>query len=588
MDREDGAQPRNFGRGFPRRNTEPDISTFFTNSTSLNKDEQISCIDREILRVEDSIVKLVLQRAFLKRRRNSFSPAVCLPPEVLALIFEFMCLPNGDGFNDDSHIPDGKRLVGGVNLGLSVGTGAVTPLFLGSICSKWRHVSRGASQLWCTVIVHMDNRHAGAQAALLGSWLKQSAHRRLRVKLVEDDTNDDDNDDDNWGIDVTPTAIIDILASHSQQWHTIDFFLPSTWKHSLSRIQHHLPLLSSATLRFSEGSPTMARVDAFTLAPQLQEVKLVGYSVADVHLPWQQLQRLDGEYFGLDECLDTLRLGTELRTCQFEQLYRGVQPFVARSVRHEYLESLELIMDTSHELNALFGAMTLPNLKELVLSLSDEEPMLNPIIPLIRRSACALQMVHLVGVTPPEEDLIEFLKEVPFLKVLILINPVTESGGKITQWLLDLMDPMSRTNVAIPSASGDVEMDQESSSHAPCLVPMLEKLEYQGAVGFTLHAFVQFLVHRWQIDVPNNTARQLGEPMRMKEGHVTRTTKGRFIDGTIAESTSNQTEPAASQLRSLILTTTKRMRFESADAKTIHGLIKDGMHLDFLDDPNAD
>ncbi|PPQ79119.1 hypothetical protein CVT25_002853 [Psilocybe cyanescens] len=597
---------------FSRRNTEPNISTLFADK-NLGKEERLACIDSEIKRVEDNIVKLVMQRAYLKRRRNTYSLAVNLPPELLALIFEFACVPNG-GEYDTRHYTHGEGLYGGMNMGLSVGIGAVTPFFIGTVCSAWRYIAQNTTQLWSTLTLYMNNRHADSQAALLRSWLKHSGQRPLSIKLIEDDADDHDHEDGgtDWGIDVTSTAVITVLAAHSKQWHTIDMFVPHSWKSALSKIKHKLPLLASATLRVAESSPSLARVDAFAFAPQLREVRLVGYSVTDVYLPWAQLHRLDGEYFSPGECLDTLHLGSELRTCQFEQLCRGMQPFNVRPIRHERLTSFELIMDTAHEVDTLFGALTLPNLTELVLSLSDEESVLWPVVPLMHRSRFKLQRLHLVGVTPEEDQLIAFLKEQPTLKELLLVNPTTESGGRLTQRFLDAMSPANKigqTNNTDSGTEAQIGMETSKERHAPYILPMLEHLEYQGATDFSPQDLIELLVSRWRAcpsdDARNSTAASISEDTAIASESLQTQTP---LDGptTIYNTpTSNYphshshshshsdagTRPAraqAAQLRSVAITTTKKMRFNTAETQILQGLIAEGMRLDFLADVNAD
>ena len=550
----------NIRSGYGRRNTEPSISTYLSNP-NLGDKEQMELIDNEILRVEGQIVQLVKHRTFLQRRRNTFSPAVKLPPEILAHIFEYACYPNGGEFGDRyyTYFP-ASQLMGGINLGLSVGVGAVTPLFIGTICNAWRNVSKSASQLWRTITIHMSNKHAEAQASLLHSWLQRSATRPLAIKLLEDDTSG--SEEDEWGIDVASTAVINVLAQYSRQWHTIDFFLPSSWKKIFSDMKHDLPLLTNATLRVAENSPSMMRVDAFAYAPRLREVHLVGYSITDVTLPWAQLNRLDGEYFGVDECLETLRLCTDLQRCQFERAHRRARPFIAQSITHENLESFELIMNGTNELHALFGAMTLPNLKEIVLSFSGDEPLLREIVPLIRRSGCVLQHVHLVGVTPSEEELLGFLQELPMLQVFILINPVTESGGRLSRKLIQALKPR---NIALEDdhTMPEDELEDEDSI-TPCLVPKLQRLEYQGAIDFTSHELLEFLVSRWRLPAQSTQPRQ--------HGHI------------IEEGL----PPIVSQLRVVSLTSTQKIKFNSTDSMVVDELVREGMLLEFLDDPNAD
>ncbi|KAH9475169.1 hypothetical protein JR316_0012280 [Psilocybe cubensis] len=597
--------------GLTRRNTEPIINTLFTD-TKLGKNEKIAYIDNEIKRVEDSIVKLVMQRASLKRSRNAYSPAVNLPPELLSLIFEFACLPGCSG-HDHKNDLHGEGLHGEISMGVSIGHGAVTPLFIGTVCSAWRRVAQSTTQLWSNVTVYMNNRHADTQAALLQTWLKHSGQRPLFIKLVEDDTNDqeDDNEEIDWGIDVTSTAVINVLAAHSKQWHTIDIFVPHSWKSVLAKIRHELPLLTNATLRVADCSPSLARVDAFAFAPQLREVRLVGYSVTDVHLPWAQLHRLDGEYFSPGDCLDTLHLGPQLRTCQFEQLSRGMQPFNIRPIRHEYLTSLELIMDTANDLNTLFGALTLPHLTELVLSLSDEESVLWPVIPLMRRSRFKLQSLHLVGSTPEEQQLIGFLEEQPSLKSLLLINPLTDTGGKLSYRFIDAMtsNKSIKTDDTERGEASESRNETGTEAHSSHLLPMLEHFEYQGTMSFSSHDLVDLLASRWRLMNNQESVRKTHPPnfsVFFGEAVIYKTepadmqimdesppiTSQTYHNPTSASSSQTDEEgsktPAGkrtleiAQLRTVVITTSKKLHFTTSDTQRVQQLMAEGMRLDFL------
>jgi hypothetical protein len=488
----------------------------------------------------------------LKRKRNALSPAVNLPPEILSLIFEFACLPVAGGNID---LSTGGAKFGAANLGLGIGMGAVTPLFIGTICSAWRKIAQSSSQLWNTVIVYLDNGHSHAQASLLKSWLQNSAQRPLSIKLIEDENTDNDDD---WGIDVTSTAIIDVLTAHSSQWHTIDFFLPSTWKPALSRVRHNLSLLTNATFRVAEGSPTILRLDVFAFAPRLREVSAIGFSIDDMVLPWTQLERINGEYFSVGECLDTIRLCPGLRSAIFEQVCAGQIPFSSRPIHHGNLEVLELTLpDTTWQPPSIIGAMTLPSLKELVLSLPDDEPLLQTIPPLVRRSGCRLRHLHFVGITPPEHELIECLKELSTLEVLLLLNPLMNTGGVLTQQFLEHLNPRSGS-----------EDGAEGGASDGCLLPRLKRFVYQGSIGFSTHSLIQCLVNRWR----GGGTQKLDEHSSMVMKNNPTAYSGDLV----------------SQLRSVEFTTSKRIKFDGADSKILQELMKEGMRLVFLANPNAD
>ena len=540
-------------QAFQRRNSEPCIPSTSTGST----EEHVASIDAEISRTEDAIVRLVKHRAILKRRRNAFSPAVKLPAELLALIFEFACLPT----DVDDHI-GWEGYPGATNLNMGVGSGAVTPLFLGSVCNAWRTIAFRTSQLWNRVIIHLNERHSEAQGGLLRRWLSRTRQRPLWIKVMEDESTTSENEDDNsWGIDVTSTKIIDILAEHSTQWHTVNLFLPSTWKQSLSRIRNNLPNLKSITLRPAEGSPTLSRVNAFSLARALRNITIIGYSISEIFVPWAQLERVDGEYFCVSEALDVLRMCPCLLRAQFTQLSRGLPPFLPPPVQHDQLEALELILDSSDQLHRFFGAMTLPNLKELVLSLSDDESLLGAVMPLLRRSGCAASLthLHLVGQTPMEDELIGCLEELSGLEVFLLINPVM-SGGKLTDRILRLMKPMSNLCSAKHRAHTediDEEMDQGENGES-CLLPRLRRLEYQGPIAFDSRTLVEILVSRWCWTTSSNPSASECKP------------------------TIN-----TAQLKSVVLTTERRITFGGQAARTVQKLMEEGMSLQFLKDPNG-
>ncbi|KAF9530373.1 hypothetical protein CPB83DRAFT_788401 [Crepidotus variabilis] len=546
---------------------------------------ELAIIDAEISRVEDNIVLLVRQRAHLKRRRNTLSPAVSLPPEVLSRIFEFASSPKSDlgGLGQIGHC-----IPGTTNLGISTGLGAVTPLFLSTVCAAWRKIAFASSQLWNSVTIHLDERHAAHQAALLEDWLKRSRRRPLWINVQEGGVTEDGEDgEDSWGVESTSTCVIDVLVLYSSQWQSVDIFLPSSWKPSLSRIRHTLSNLYSLTLRVAEGSPSLSRVDAFALAPRLRDVTLVGYSFSDITLPWSQLERIEGEYMNVAESLEMLRLCPSLLRYQFTQQCKGVLPFASNAIIHERLEYFELILDSEIELRALLGALTLPNLKELVLSLSEEQPILPHVVSLLRRSGCAtsLRRLHLVGLMPEEEHLIDCLWQLPSLEALLLINPVM-TGGKLTERFMGLMTPhwAGREAQEMDSDSGGTESSgMEIEGDPPrnrLFLPCLTRFEYRGSVTFSNRSLVNMLESRWQHFGSGRILEDADEyptpPPTSRASIFTRASWIPRFEERVPET--------LARLSSVIFTTERLFRFIETDEMIVQHLIQDGLHLEFIRD----
>jgi len=266
------------------------------------------------------------------------------------------------------------------------------------------------------------------------------------------------------------------------------------------------------------------------------------------------------EYFSVGECLDNLRLCPGLRSAIFEQVRvsPGQIPFSAQPIHHENLEVLELsLSDTTWQLPSIIGTMTLPSLKELVLSLPDDEPFIQTIPPLVRRSGCQLRHLHYVGITPPENELIECLKEMTMLEVLLLLNPLADPGGLLTQRFLEFLNPRGG--------------GKEEWVFDGCLLPRLEKFVYQGSIGFSSHSLIRCLVNRWRGGGPLSLAKDAS-----------------MLVGENPFGPSRDEAVIVSQLRSVEFTTPKKIKFDGADTKVLQGLIREGMQLDFLVDPNSD
>ncbi|PPQ63660.1 hypothetical protein CVT24_004434 [Panaeolus cyanescens] len=594
-----------------------------SSSTALSIPSSPTSIDTEIAHVQSSILALIKHHAHLKQRRNSYAPIMALPLEVLGLIFEFACMGSSPGTG--SGTGEGMGESSGLNLdGLEkdrdakqstshptprsspprsriiLSPGALSPLFLGTICRAWRAIAWDAAHLWSTLKLRLDDTRALAQAEMVRDWLGRSKQRLLNITLLEDfppsdsDSEADDNDIniDNdlsssssvWH-DTTSTAVIQVLAEHSHRWATLDILVPHAYKSVLSQIRHRMPHLTTLRLRISENSPSLSYITSFAYTPQLKRVALVGYAASDVELPWKQLESFEGDYYSAGECVDTIRQCTALRSVQFEQMYRGVvDPFTAfggagglEMVNHALLHSFELVLDSDIELRGVFETLTLPSLRTLIVSVpsqSQSQPstptptsVLGLIMGMLTRSGSAgtLEKLHLVSTIPDEACLVKSLRELKGLRTLLLLDPAIgeEQEGGITDLVLDWMHPWKwrKRNSGSGSGSGSERGSGsgEGDGEEGCMLPKLQHFEYSGGVAFHGRTFVDLLSGRWG---PISTR----APMERRS-----LVNAAFLIG----------KPyPASALRKVVVTTSRRISFKAEERDVLSLLKADGMDIE--------
>ncbi|KAF8197030.1 hypothetical protein BJ912DRAFT_95749 [Pholiota molesta] len=311
--------------------SDPPSLSHFRNITP-EEANTIANIDLDVLNTHNAIVKLHAILAARKRQRNTFVPAVKLPPEVLATVFEFACCPDKDIWAANMRLPSQMDRYGNE---CPVNAGAVTPIFIGAICSAWRSIAWGAPQLWNSITLLYNDDDAEPLAEMLDYWLSKSGELPLSVTLVEDSES-------------CPTSVkvINVIATYAHRLHTVDLFLPGIWRPALLRIASCAPLLTRLTLRASgnehQGNPSIVLAYSFAHASQLREVTLFGYCAADFVLPWAQLESLESEYDDIFDVIETFNLCPRLRRFSGDigDMSWGVPPSVI--MRHTALQALEI------------------------------------------------------------------------------------------------------------------------------------------------------------------------------------------------------------------------------------------------------
>ncbi|KAF9472609.1 hypothetical protein BDN70DRAFT_447492 [Pholiota conissans] len=456
-------------------------------------------------------------------KASSSSPDICntLPPEILALIFEFACYRP---YDERCHIARRAESLWGPNEE-GIWEAFVTPLFIGAVCSSWRNITLSTPRLWTQIDVQIGNEHAEAQAEMLRYYLSNSGEHLLTVRLLHNaETN---STEDKL---LLPSTAIEALEPHSHRLHTLDTIVPMEWEDALKRIANRLSMLTRLKLR-QHNTPSTYKIDFFVNAPRLRDVTLFKIQINSVKLPFAQLERFDFDpSFQLDS-FEPLHRCPRLRHCAL------LTVFLPSQMKHLALETLEIYGD---HLKALLQSLELPALRSLLIFLDPFlEEMEQPILRnFFKCSPCALESLTLIYATPDETEFVALLRELPTLRMLEIYNNFYFSRtGTLTPTSLRLMTP--RKSLALVSSDLNLE-GKEQNLCEPCLVSNLELFYYGGHLEITPRAIVEFLEGRWY---------------------------------------RGQTMP---KLRSVWFATRPPVEFDEIDTVIVDQLQEEGMHLKFL------
>jgi hypothetical protein len=548
------------------RLSDPPPISHFPNPTP-EQASQIADLDANIQRMDDHIKALINQRATLSRKRNALVPAVNLPPEVLATIFEFACsrTPLDPEYNES----DMATLFDKPFRSLSTSKQyycacTTTPTLIDAVCSAWKNIEK--SQLWSNTTITFDDTNSGAQAAKLRYRISQSGQRPLNLSLVEAF-----NDDEDGNCTVWYTHVLDVLEAYAHRLQSLDLFLSEGWKHepAIARIAKRLPLLTCVSLRPGSGLQGMEHFNLFAHAPKLREVRLIDCCTTTVSLPLAQLEHLEvASPSSVEECLNVLRLCPRLRsyTTYINDTPRDFAP-VLPPMTHTELEVLKVMDNSMPEMGirAFLEALTLPMLCSfsLYIRAKDSHAGIPSLLPFLSCSAGKLETLCLAGQMPLEEQLWGCLQVLPQLRKLVLNNR-SHKNTILTQRTLDRMNPTKYGGV-----------DEECSRQL--LAPNLATFNYHGPIELAPHALVEFLVDRWH-----------GPPAAHTSRHDVEFQPGVGVEGrTARERLPPRVNAPLVRLRSVAFSTVARrhsgekIQFDDADTAVLQRLQQEGMSVVF-------
>lgn len=341
-------------------------------------------LDMEIAFLRSGIRHLCLDEALLLQKRNQLCLIATLPPEILSEIFITAAA--------QEHQRNSR----------SKEATTVVPLILSRICSDWRQIALGLSEIWASFHYRVATRDVIKQGELLSQWLRRAGSRLLTIRLSF-------RDEQAWVYSCS-TVIIDALVPYSRQWRNLDLVVTNTWLERLYHLHESMDNLQSLSIR---PVAWLRQTEMFATAPKLRKVEFMIRHLSAFTLPWVQLTSATIHFPSVYDAHTTLYRCPNLTSYHLKSVdsIHALTFFVPLS--HGKLEHLEIAVDTDRDIpfvTSFVNALEFPRLRRLDLSLPAQYEDPFPLVEtLIKRSHCYLRSVNIGGPSLSEDAMTDFL-----------------------------------------------------------------------------------------------------------------------------------------------------------------------------------
>ena len=310
------------------------------------------------------------------------SPIVhLLPPEILSHIFTFYPI-------DFDHM---------------------TPLFLGSVCRRWREVAWSTPELWTYISVHLTNQIFGViQRCSL--WLDRSGVLPLNIRISSDISVPVNHSKTRAGIN----SLIATLQNHSRRWRHLDI-LTSIFL----VMDHECPLESLRISRYS-NNVTVTPYISMECLPNLRKIYLSSVSLNRLHIQWNNVTHIKlASPFHISDCWNIFQRCPKLVYCSFSSVTNGSGGAILGIIRLPSLKVLELGHSEWHSTDPLvLNSLELPALEELRYGCLSSPSETGSLLSLFKRSSCRLQSLIFESTRVSWDGFVPLLKYLPDLKKL--------------------------------------------------------------------------------------------------------------------------------------------------------------------------
>ncbi|KAJ7034685.1 hypothetical protein C8F04DRAFT_559073 [Mycena alexandri] len=255
------------------------------------------------------------------------------------------------------------------------------PLLFASICRQWREFAFATHELWNTVDLELSPNSIKEISRLLKIWIPRAGNLvvsmslRFKRRALES----------NYRTKIL-RPLEKLLARYAPQWISINLPLPMLALTRLKYPEEGFASLQKLILTRAVNDVPNGRVNAFSPSRELRDVSIVGGTIKNLVLPWEQLTTLNLHYASVAECVQTLALVTNLVQFTANVASSG-SPFPAPPLSH----LVSLTLRGSPPLSSyLLDFLTLPTLQHLELDFYGSQP-ITSLPSLIARSRCSLR-----------------------------------------------------------------------------------------------------------------------------------------------------------------------------------------------------
>ncbi|KAJ7088220.1 hypothetical protein C8R43DRAFT_1244806 [Mycena crocata] len=381
-------------------------------------------IDR-ILKLLRHLTQLEYHRALLHEYNagccSVFSPIRRLPTEILIEIFA-LCAPEVVEYYRWGHSSH--------SVSTNLERAAQSHLLrLSQVSSSWRTTVISTASLWTNIEVDYSPMSSDFQTFITFKALEISLERSANCPLT-------------IAVHASHPAarpILELLAKHSERWHSADIWIDNRFIASLRGVTGRLPLLRHLQL----GGFALKDVDIFEDAPNLTRLKLANVSQTPSRFPWNQLQEFSYACVYKTELLaDGLAAMRNLsRECHFKAYLDISDPNILSLTPTQsniaYF-SLAIAAPASpyhsrQALGEILGSLSLPSLEQVSLHTAGSGcPVFWPpghALTFARYSCCCVTVLLLSNIIITADELVEYLSQLRALVHLSIEDVPSWAAG---------------------------------------------------------------------------------------------------------------------------------------------------------------